>query len=156
MCIRDSATGAAAGIVFADNQIFGTPDAVVKSTNLASVVYRDNFFAGSSNVPPSSGITTQVAPATSINIQGAHSIGLNPSTTPITTIQSSLGPGELVTLFAFAGPATFAAGGNIDLMGQATLVINGSITFMRDDLLGGLQWIPVAQWSPSTTPVGPN
>ena len=88
-----------------------------------------------------------MTPATSINIQGAHSIGLNPSSTPITTIQSSLGPGELVTLFTFAGPAMFASGGNINLMGQNMVVVNGSITFIRNDLTGGLQWTPVAQWS---------
>jgi hypothetical protein len=137
----------AAGIVFVHNQIFGNPDAIVKGTNLASIVYEDNLYAGSSNVPPTSGITAQVAPASSINIQGVHSVGLNPSSTVITTIQSSLGPGEMVTFFTFAGPATFASGGNINLMGQNTVVVNGSITFVRNDLTGSLQWTPVAQWS---------
>jgi hypothetical protein len=143
------ATTNAAGVVFVHNQIFGTPDAVLKSTNLASVVYKDNFYAGSSNVPSTSAITAQINPANSINIQGVHSIGLNPSTTPVTTIQSSLGPGEMVTFFTFAGPITFASGGNINLMGQNTLVVNGSVTFVRDDLTGSLQWTPVAQWSPT-------
>lgn len=147
------ATTNAAGIVFTHNQIFGTPDAVVKSTNFASVVYKDNFYAGSSNVPSTSAITTQVNPGSSINIQGVHSVGLNPSPTPITTIQSSLGPGEMVTFFTFAGPATFASGGNINLMGQNTVVVNGSISFIRNDLTGGLQWTPVAQWS--AMPIGP-
>ena len=55
----------------------------------------------------------------------------------------------MVTFFTFAGPATFGSGGNIDLMGLATLTINGSITFVRNDLLGGLQWIPVSQWNPT-------
>ena len=143
-------TTQAFGVVFTHNQLFG-PDAVVKGTNLSSVVYQDNLYWGLATTPPTSGITTQLAPATSISIQGVHSVGLNPSTTPITTIQSSLGPGELVTFFTFAGPATFASGGNINLMGLNTLTVNGSITFIRNDLLGGLQWTPVSQWSPGPT-----
>jgi hypothetical protein len=144
-------TTAASGIFFAHNQIFGNADSVVKGTNLASIVYQDNMYSGNSNVPPSSGVTAQMNPAATINIQGVHSVGLNSSSTPISTIQSGLGPGEMVTFFTFIGPVTFASGGNISLMGQNTLTVNGSITFVRNDLLGSLQWIPVSQWSPSTT-----
>ena len=150
-------TTLATGIYFVHNGIYGTPDSVVKGTNFSNVVYQDNLYLGSSNVPPTSGITTQVTPASSINIQGVHSIGLNPSSSPITTIQSSLGPGEMVTLFTFAGPVTFASGGNINLMGVTTLTVNGSITFIRNDLIPGLQWTPVSQWSPpaKTTTTSP-
>ncbi len=144
-------TTQAFGVVFTHNQLFN-PDTVVKGMNLSSVVYQDNLYLGSSNLPPTSGITTQLAPATSINIQGAHSIGLNPSSIPITTIQSSLGPGEMVTLFTFAGPVSFGSGGNINLMGLDTLTVNGSITFIRNDLTGGLLWTPVSQWSPPASP----
>jgi hypothetical protein len=147
-------TTQAFGIVFTHNQMF-VPDAVVRGTNLSSVVYQDNMYSGAAIVPPTSGITTQLAPATSINIQGAHSIGLNPSSTPITTIQSSLGPGETVTLFTFAGPVVFGSGGNINLMGVSTLTVNGSITFIRNDLTGNLQWTPVSQWTPPASSPSP-
>jgi hypothetical protein len=145
--VLNVATQNASGIFFVHNRIFGVADSVVKGTNFASVVYQDNLYCEICAGPPTSGITTQVSPATSINILGAHSIGLNPSTTPITTIQSELGPGEMVTFFTFAGPATFAAGGNIDLMGMNSLTVNGTITFVRTDL-GGMLWKPVSQWSP--------
>jgi hypothetical protein len=59
----------------------------------------------------------------------------------------------MVTLFVFIGPVTFGSGGNINLMGLNRLTVNGSITFIRNDLTGGLQWTPVSQWSPS--PVNP-
>lgn len=137
----------AGGVVFTHNRIFGVPDAIVKGTNIASVVYQDNLCCETFNGPPTSGMTTQVSPAASINIRGVHSIGLNPSPTPITTIQSGLGPGELVTFFTLGGPVTFAAGGNIDLMGVSSLTVNGTITFVRSDL-GGLYWKPMSQWSP--------
>jgi hypothetical protein len=140
-------TTLASGIVFSHNQMFGNPDGIVVSTNLASVVYQDNLYLGSLNAPPTSGITTQINPATSINALGVHSIGLNPSTTPIMTIQSGLGPGETVTFYTLGGPVTFAAGGNIDLMGAPSVVVNGSITFIRSDL-GGSSWKPVSQWTP--------
>ncbi len=140
-------TTLASGVRFIHNEIFGSPDIVVKGTNLAQIVYQDNEYQGTAIVPPTSGITSQLAPAASINIGGVHTIGLNPSTTPITTIQSSLGPGEMATFFTFAGPVAFASGGNINLMGSPTLTVNGSITFVRNDLLGTLQWTPVSQWT---------
>ena len=37
-------TAIASGIVFSHNQMFGTPDAIIKSTNLASVSYQDNLY----------------------------------------------------------------------------------------------------------------
>jgi hypothetical protein len=146
------ATTTALGVFFVHNRLLGTPDAVVKSTNLASVVYQDNLSCDTCSLPPTSGITTQMSPATSINIRGVHSVGLNASTTPISTIQSSLGPGEMVTFFTWAGPATFTTGGNINLLGASSLVVNGSATFARIDL-GGAQWIPVAQWNSPAPPV---
>ena len=144
-------TTLASGIFFVHNQILGNPDAVVKSINLASVVYQDNLYAGPSNLPPTSGITPQLNPATSINTLGVHSIGLNPSATPITTIQSGLGPGEMLTFYSLGGSVAFGAGGNIDLMGASSIAVNGSITFIRSDL-GGATWKPVAQWSPPSSP----
>jgi len=141
-------TAIATGIVFSHNQTFGTPDAVVTGTNFASVVYQDNLYQpGSSDLPPTSGITAQVAPATKVNIAGIHSIGLNPSTTPIATVQSSLGPGEMVTFYTLGGSVIFTSGGNIDLLGATSITVNGSITFIRSDL-GGRTWKPVAQWTP--------
>jgi hypothetical protein len=150
------ATTVAKGISFTHNSILGAPDSVVKGTNLSSVAYQDNLYqpvvywapnAAPVNVPPTSGITMGLNPATTINIQGAHSIALNPSSTPIATIQSALGPGEMVTFFTLAGPVTFSSAGNIGLMGLTSITVNGSITFTRSDL-GSSQWIPVAQWSP--------
>jgi hypothetical protein len=132
---------------FVHNVILGTPDSIVASTNLASISYQDNY-SGGTTVPVTSGITSAVLPATAVNVQGAHSIGMSSSSTPITTIQSSLGPGELVTFFTYSGPFTLASGGNIDLMGANSVTVNGSITLIRSDLTPGLQWVPVSQWSP--------
>lgn len=141
----------AAGIYFVHNRILGTPDFVLKGTNIASVVYQDNLCCETLSGPLTAGISTQVVPAASINIRGVHSIGLNSSSTPITTIQSGLGPGEMVTFFTLGGPVTFGSGGNIDLMGMSSLNVNGTITFVRSDL-GGLYWKPVSQWSPAPAP----
>jgi hypothetical protein len=151
--LLDVATPAASGIRFVHNQIYGTPDSVV--TGMSQVIYQDNVFGGTTNVPITSGITARLNPAATINIGGSHSVGLNASTTPITTIQSSLGPGETATLFSIGGAVIFAAGGNINLMGMNALAINGSITLIRNDLLGNLQWIPVSQWTASTVEGNP-
>jgi hypothetical protein len=149
--ILNVATSNASGIVFQHNHIFGTPDSVVASTNFASVGYADNLsYNGVATVPPTSGLSTQMSPAATINTQGVHTVGLNPSTTPITTIQSGLGPGETITFFSLGGSVTFGAGGNIDLMGMSSVTLNGTISFVRTDL-GGLYWKPVSQWSPTSS-----
>ena len=147
-------TSLASGIVFAQNQVLGSPDSVITGTNLSQVVYRDNLYYDHSvfNVPPTSGITTQISPAATMDIGGAHTVGLNPSSTTITTIQSSLGPGEMVTFFLLAGTATFGTGGNISLPGTSSVVVSGSITFVRNDLTGAnAAWTPVAQWTPTAS-----
>lgn len=140
-------TTLASQVNFTHNQILGNPDSIVKSVNGASISYQDNG-SGGSVVPVTSGITTQLSPASAINVLGSHSIGMTSSTTPVTTIQSSLGPGETVTFFAVSGPFIFGSGGNINLMGASSVTVNGSITFVRNDLTQGLQWTPVSQWSP--------
>lgn len=143
-------TTLAHGINFAHNQLFGSPDSVVTGMNLASVSYKDNLYVpGSSDLPPTSGITAQMSPATKINVSGIHTVGLNPSMTPITTVQSSLGPGETVTFYPLGGSVVFGAGGNINLMGATSITVTGSITFIRTDL-GGNSWQPVSQWTPPT------
>ena len=137
---------AATGIQFVHNHIMGPADAVVASTSGASVVYRDNEFFGSTSLPATSGITAQVTSNSSINIGGAHTIGLSTSTAVISTIQSSLGTGETATFFTLDGPVTFSTGGNINLMGPRIVTVNGSITFMVSDLGASPSWIPVSQW----------
>lgn len=128
------------------------PDSVVTAANGAQVVYQDNQFYGGSNGPPTSGITTILDAAPVINLGGAHTIGINASTTPITTIQSTLGPGETTTLLALGGSITLAGGGNIGLLGSSTLSIMGTITLVRTDIPGSQQqWWPISQWTASST-----
>ncbi len=107
------------GVRFIHNNIMGPADVVVRASNGAGIVYKDNLFAGGTNLPVTSGITTQITPAATINIGGAHTVGLNASTTPITVIQSGLGPGETVTFITINGPVTFGVGGNINLLGES-------------------------------------
>jgi hypothetical protein len=135
------------GIRFIHNNIMGPADTVVRSSNGVGIVYKDNLFAGGTDLPVTAGITTQLAPASTINIGGAHTVGLSSSPTPITTIQAGLGPGEMATFFSINGAVTFGAGGNINLMGANTLMVHGSVTFVVSDLGTAPSWVPVSQWS---------
>jgi len=139
----------ATGIRFVRNNIMGPADMVVRSANGADIVYQDNLFFGGTSLPLTSGITAQLTAASTISIGGAHTVGLNSSTTPITTIQAGLGAGETVTFFSMNGPVTFAAGGNIDLLGENSLTVRGSITFVVSDLGTAPSWVPVSQWNVS-------
>jgi len=142
----------AVGVRFIHNNIMGPADTVVRSSNGVGIVYKDNLFVGGTNLPVTAGIITQLSPASTINIGGAHTVGLNSSTMPITTIQSGLGPGEMATFFSINGPVTFGAGGNLNLMGENTLTVNGSITFVVSDLGAAPSWIPVSRWSARVIP----
>lgn len=79
------------GIRFIHNHIMGPADSVVRAPNAVSIVYQDNLFYGGTNLPVTSGITTQITAASTINIGGAHTVGLIASTTPISTIKANLG-----------------------------------------------------------------
>jgi hypothetical protein len=140
----------AAGVRFIHNNIMGPADAVVRAPTSANVVYQDNMFFGGTDLPVTAGITTQLTPATAIQIGGAHTVGLTTSTIPITTIRSGLGPGEMATFFSIGGPVIFGSGGNINLMGMSTLTVNGSITLVVSDLGTAPSWVPVSQWTAST------
>jgi hypothetical protein len=139
------ATPWASGIRFIHNHIMNPADTVVRAANGANVVYQDNLFFGGTNVPVTSGITKQMTAAPIINIGGSHTVGLLASNEPISTIQANLGAGESATFYTVQGPVTFVSGGNINLMGMNSLVVNGSITFVVSDL-GYPSWIPTSQW----------
>jgi hypothetical protein len=124
----------------------GPADTVVRVPNGVSVVYQDNLFFGGTILPVTSGITTQITAASTINIGGAHTVGVIASTTPISTIQANLGAGEMATFYAINGPVTFASGGNIDMMGAPSITVNGSITFIVTDLGKSPSWVPISQW----------
>jgi len=141
------ATPTASGIRFIHNHIMNPADTVVRAVNGANIVYEDNVFFGGTNVPVTSGITKEITPAPTINIGGAHSVGLLASVEPISTIQANLGAGESATFYTIQGPVTFVSGGNINLMGMNSVVVNGSITFVVSDLSYAPTWVPISQWS---------
>jgi hypothetical protein len=139
------------GIRFIHNHIMGPADTVVRVPNGVGMVYQDNLFYGGTNLPMTSGITTQITPASTINIGGAHTVGLIASPIPIATIQANLGAGEMATFYGINGPVTFAAGGNINLMGVKSITVNGSITFVVSDIGNAPSWVPISEWSPPSS-----
>jgi hypothetical protein len=143
-------TSRASGISFIHNHIMNPADTVVRALNGTNVVYQDNLFVGGTNLPVTSGITKEITSAGIINIGSSHTVGLLASVEPISTIQASLGAGESATFYTIQGPVTFVAGGNINLMGMNSVVVNGSITFVVSDL-GYPFWVPISQWSAPTS-----
>jgi hypothetical protein len=139
------------GIRFIHNHIMGPADTVVSVPNGVSMVYQDNLFYGGTDLPVTSGITTQITAASTINIGAAHTVGLLASSAVISTIQANLGAGETATFYATTGPVTFASGGNINLMGAKSITVNGSITFVVSDLGNAPSWVPISQWGPPSS-----
>ena len=67
----------ATGVVVRSNMIYGNPDHFIQAVDHAQVISEDNDFPQlKANLPPSSGVTTQITPAATINIGGVHSVGL--------------------------------------------------------------------------------
>lgn len=127
-----------AQVIFSENQIFSNPDHVIENTNGSFVTAEHNIFrnAITSPVDVSSGVAFQITPAATLNIGGAKLVRLNQSTTPISNLLSTLGPGEIVS-FRAIGTASFATGGNIDLGSYPSPLILGpgeSATFIWNDV----------------------
>jgi len=140
-------TNSALGIRFIHNHIMNPVDIAVRVKDGANVTYEDNVYFGNTDLPLTQGIAHTITPAAAINIGGAHVISLNTSSTPITTIKSSLGPGETTTFYTVNGPVSFGSGGNITLLGAQQITVNGSITFVVTDAGNTPSWVPVSQWS---------
>lgn len=124
---------------FCANQVGGTPDKIIAGTNGNTIAVCDNHQSTSPPTWTSSGITTQMNPAATLNIGGYHTVALNNSATNITTLQSSLGPGEMVTFLCLASSCIFATGGNLNLgtlASPVSLAGGQNITFVRNDLTG--------------------
>ena len=125
-----------ANIVFRHNIIGGVPDHVIEGTNGMAFSAVDNMFNTlPSNVYTSSGVAYQVNPEATIGIGRSHLVRLNASATCIATLQSALGPGELVT-FRALGDTCFNSGGNMEF-GNYSLPLNLTLgqtaTFIRND-----------------------
>jgi hypothetical protein len=129
---------------FENNEIYGIPDHIIIGTNLASMNVRDNFFASQPATPLYSGTTMQLTPSATLGTFGAHTVYLNASATAITTINSTLGPGEYITFICGANQCLFSTGGNIDLTGiiaPLTLNANETATFVRNDINGTWRFV---------------
>jgi hypothetical protein len=125
-----------ANVVFDHNVIAGTPDHVIQGTNGMALSASDNMFNTlPSNVYASFGVAYQVNPAATVALGRAHLVRLNPSTTCVSTLQSALGAGELVT-FRALGNICFNSGGNMEF-GSYSLPLNLAVgqtaTFIRSD-----------------------
>lgn len=125
-----------ANVVFDHNVIAGTPDHVIQGTNGMALSASDNMFNTlPSNVYASFGVAYQVNPAATVALGRAHLVRLNPSTTCVSTLQSALGSGELVT-FRALGNVCFSSGGNMEFGGYTlplNLVVGQTATFIRND-----------------------
>ncbi len=108
-----------ANVVFEHNVIAGIPDHVIQGTNGMALSASDNMFNTlPANVYASFGVAYQVNPAATVAIGRAHLVRLNPSTTCVSTLQSALGAGELVT-FRALGNVCFSSGGNMEFGGYS-------------------------------------
>lgn len=123
------------------------PDKFVSSTSGAEVRIIDNGIGQNLSSPMSTtGVDASLAPAATMNIGSYHTIVLSASGTSITTLNSQLAPGELITFYA-NGTCQFATGGNITLPGYLSPMLLRSgetATFENSDFTGTNTWRLVA------------
>lgn len=98
-----------------------------------------------------SGLTrSAIASAPTLNVAGFRDVWVNgPQSTPIDTIDSVLGPGELLTLRANGGHIVIGSGGNIDISpwrDPLRVTSDASVILQRDDLVG--VWRVISQSGP--------
>lgn len=122
--------------IFKNNLVEGTPDKIIIGTNLGSIDIINNPQTTSPPVWSSTNVTLGLGPAATINCQANRSVFINTGATNITTIQSSLGPGETITFRANGGPVFFTTGGNLQFGTSPVpfvLNTNEQATFVYDD-----------------------
>jgi hypothetical protein len=131
-----SVTTSQANVVFQHNVIAGVPDHVIQGTNGMAFSAVDNLFNTlPTNVYSSTSVAYQINPAATLGIGRAHLVRLNASATCIATLQSALGPGELVT-FRALGNVCFNSGGNMEFGNYflpLNLALGQTATFIRND-----------------------
>jgi len=141
--ILKSTTSNTFGAILEKSSIASVPDKLVIGTNLNTITVRDNTFGANLSSPNvTTGIDAQMNPAATLNLGGYHTVMLQASGTSVTTINSQLGPGEIITFFA-NGTCQFATGGNITLPGRVSpLVIAAgeNATFINSDYSGTNTW----------------
>lgn len=121
---------------FRNNLVEGTPDKIVIGTNLSSIDIGNNPQTLSPPAWNSTNLTLGLNAAATINCQNNNSVFLQTSATPITTIQSSRGPGEIITFRCASAPVTFNTGGNLffgTIPVPLVLAAGDQITFVFDD-----------------------
>lgn len=131
------------GVVLEKSTITSIPDRLVESTTGAEVVTHDNNFPqNTTNANITTSVDFQTTPAATLGLGMYHTVMLQASATSITTINSQLGPGELITFFA-NGTCQFATGGNVTLPGRASplvLAAGENATFVNSDYTGTNTW----------------
>lgn len=131
---KDNTTGTRG--IFKNNLVEGTPDKIIVCTNLGSIDVQNNV---QSTTPPtwsSTAVTAGFAAAATINCNSNRNIFINGGATFITTFQSSLGPGEIITVRANGGAVSFNTGGNLQFGSSQVpfvLATNDYAAFVYDD-----------------------
>lgn len=122
--------------IFRNNLVEGTPDKIIIGTNLSSIDIQSNSQTASPPAWSSTNITLGLGAAATINCQANRNAFINTGATPVTTIQSSLGPGEILTIRANGGPVSFTTGGNLQfgtIPAPFVLNTNEYAAFVFDD-----------------------
>jgi hypothetical protein len=118
----------------------GTNDKILSVSGAAVYVPSSSGFCTASagtTTSPSSGLLTQMAAATTINVGGSDFVFINTSATPITTINSKLGPRSVLKIMAWSGSIVLQNGGNILLPNSPlTLPQNAVATLELVDTVG--------------------
>lgn len=131
------------GARLSDSTYQSVPDRQVESTTGAEVIITNNSQSQSpATILATTGIDFATNPAATMNVGIYHTVMLQTSATSITTLNSQLGPGELITFIA-NGTCQFATGGNIDFAGEASpLVLQAGqlATFINTDYTGTNIW----------------
>lgn len=131
---KDNTTGTRG--VFKNNLVEGTPDKIIIATNLGSIDIQNN---PQTTIPPawsSTAVTAGFGAAATINCNSNRNIFINTGATAVTTLQSSLGPGEIITVRANGGAVAFTTGGNLQFGSSPVPFVLGTndyAAFVFDD-----------------------
>jgi len=145
-----SSASSACDLLLEGNGFYNACDTVVISSSVINTIVKDNstLATGLEGLGPYSGVVPVLTAAVNMNVGRTHCVYLT-GDTAIKDIQTTFGPGEMITFIASTSGVNFETGGSptsqffLGTHSTVTLEVNGGAIFMKSDAPNMNGWVLV-------------
>jgi len=145
-----TSAGSGCDLLFVGNGFYNACDTVVIGGSELSIIVKDNstLATGLQTLGPYSGVVPVITASINPNVGRTHCVYLTGATS-IKDIQTTFGPGEMITFIASTSGVNFETGGSptsqffLGTHSTYTLEVNGGAIFMKSDAPNMNGWVLV-------------